>query len=254
LGSIFKEEKMKILALGGCGEMGRKALKTLMTYDFVEHIVLADINQDRAQRAAKEFGPHATPLRVDVSDTDALRTAMKDIDVVMNTVGPYYRFGVKVLSASIDSGCHYFDINDDWEPTLEMLALDEDAKSSGITAVIGMGASPGMSNMLAVKAMSELDTAQEIFTGWDLDSAKPQKIGPEPTAATIHGIHQLTGLIRVYRNGLFTDARPIQKIRLDYPGIGPRPVWTIGHPEAVTLPRYYPALRSSTLHGLLILA
>ena len=68
---------MKILALGGCGEMGHRAVKTLMAYDFVEHIVIADINQDKAQSAAEEFESRARPLKVDVSDNDALRKAGK---------------------------------------------------------------------------------------------------------------------------------------------------------------------------------
>ncbi|MBW2087346.1 MAG: saccharopine dehydrogenase, partial [Deltaproteobacteria bacterium] len=57
-----------------------------------------------------------------------------------------------------EARCHYIDINDDWEPTLDMLKLDEEARQAGITAIIGMGASPGVSNLLAVKAMSLFDT------------------------------------------------------------------------------------------------
>ena len=43
--------------------------------------------------------------------------------VVMNTVGPFFRFGVPILTAAIDAGTDYIDVCDDWEPTLEMLAL-----------------------------------------------------------------------------------------------------------------------------------
>ena len=54
--------------------------------------------------------------------------------------------------AAIEAGAHYLDICDDWEPTLDMLELGERARARGVTAVIGMGASPGLTNLLAMKA------------------------------------------------------------------------------------------------------
>ena len=58
-----------------------------------------------------------------------------------------------MLRAAIRAGCHYVDVCDDWEPTLEMLALDTEARAAGVTAVIGLGASPGITNLLAVQAI-----------------------------------------------------------------------------------------------------
>ena len=59
---------------------------------------------------------------------------MKNINIVVNTCGPFFKFGEPILSAAIDSGCHYLDICDDWEPTLEMMKLDANAKSAGVSA------------------------------------------------------------------------------------------------------------------------
>jgi len=108
-----------------------------------------------------------------------------------------------------------------------------------------LGADPGFSNLLASKAVSCLDETREIYTGWDLDSAKPEKIRKQPSAAIVHGIHQLTGKIRQFKDGVFTDTKPVKKKRLAYPGIGTRTVWTIGHPEAVTFPQFFPDLSVS---------
>jgi saccharopine dehydrogenase-like NADP-dependent oxidoreductase len=225
--------------------MGRVAVKALETHKYCDNIVVADIHGETAKNFADECGPSVSWAQVDISDDGSLKKAVKDADVVMNTVGPYYRYGVKVLNASIEGGCHYLDINDDWEPTLDMLNLHETAEKAGITAVIGMGASPGMTNLLAVKAMSELDSAEEIYTCWDLDSAKPETIKKEPSAALVHAIHQTTGQIRAFRDGDYVDEKPLKQVRVEYPGLGTRPFWTFGHPEAVTLPNYDPRLRSS---------
>jgi hypothetical protein len=123
---------------------------------------------DEAQRVAAEIGPSALARRIDVTDTASLRKALADCDLLVSTVGPFFRFGVPVLQAAIDMGVSYADINDDWEPTCQMLELDEAASAAGITAVIGIGASPGISNMLAAVAARSLDEVFELHTGWPL--------------------------------------------------------------------------------------
>lgn len=236
---------MKILALGGCGEMGRHAVRTLLARGFCERIIIADRHGGHARAFAAQCGERVEGCELDVADAGALDRAIAGVDVVMNTVGPFYRFGPAVLSACIGAGRHYVDICDDWEPTLAMLDLHEQARQAGITALVGMGATPGFSNILARKAAGELDSVREIYTGWDLESALPEKIGPAPSAATVHGFHQMTGTIRVFRGGRFVDVKPVRRLSLEYPGRGTWPAWTIGHPESVTLPRYFPELKLS---------
>ncbi len=236
---------MRIIALGGSGGMGRYAVRTALRFDFVDEIVVADLDGAAARELAASCGAKCRGVAVDVRDGAALTDLLAGADVVLNSVGPFFLLGPPVLSAAIRAGCHYVDINDDWESTVAMLAMDEQARAAGITALIGMGASPGICNLLAVRALRELDVVEEVYTGWDLDAAMPETIGSRPCAATIHAVHQLTGTIRIYDGGRFTEARPIRRRVLDYPGLGRRTGWTIGHPEAITFPRSYPGLRTS---------
>lgn len=236
---------MKVLALGACGGMGRHAARTLVSQKWCDRIFIADIDGKRAEAFAGELGVSARPLALDISDPAALDAAVAGADVVMNTVGPFFRFGLQVLSSCIRTGRNYVDICDDWEPTVSMLDLDEKARAAGITAIIGMGASPGISNMLAKKALMNLDAPEQIFTVWDIEAARPEIIMKKPSAATIHGIHQLTGRIKLFENGKYIDADPVSPVTLDFPGIGPKRLYTIGHPESVTFPRYYPKLKTS---------
>ena len=135
-------ENIKVVALGGCGGMGRYAVRTALDYDFVKEVVIADLDETRGQAFAQKCGPKASFQKIDVTDQPALKGLFTGADVVLATVGPYYRYGVPILRAAIETRCHYIDINDDWEPTLEMLDLNEHAKKAGITAIIGLGASP----------------------------------------------------------------------------------------------------------------
>jgi len=238
---------MKITALGGCGDMGRYAVRTAIGFDFVDEVVIADLDAGRAAAFAAECGDKARPKAVNAEDEASLDAAIAGSDVVLNTIGPFYRFGVPILRASIRNGAHYLDICDDWEPTLEMLELGPDAEAAGVTAIVGVGASPGVSNLLAVKAMEGLDRVDTLVTGWSIgsDPASGAAAEREPSAALVHWIHQCSGAIRVARNGSMTDLPPIEEVTVDYPGIGKGRAWTVGHPEAVTLPRHRQDLRNS---------
>ena len=230
--------------------MGQFAVRTALGFDFVDEIVIADRDGQRARAFAEKCGSKASAVAVDVLDEIALADLLKATDVVVTTVGPYYRFGLPVLRAAIRAGCHYLDINDDWEPTLEMLELDEEAKKAGVTAIIGMGASPGLSSLMAVKSMNELDTVDDLITGWgtgghDEELSEESGQGGTLRAANEHWIHQLTGKIRVWRDGDYRDADPFEEIPVDYPGVGLVTTHTVGHPEPITLPLFRPEIRNS---------
>lgn len=236
---------MKVVALGGPGGVGRPAATLAAGFDFVEQLIVADRDGTAARGLAHELGAPVRAATIDVTDGDGLRRLLQDADVVLNTVGPSFRFGVPILQAAIDAGCHYLDVCDDWEPTLAMLDLHAEAEAAGVVAIIGLGASPGVSNLLARLAIDALDTCDTIYTGWDLSCAVPTAAGPTPSAATVHGLHQLSGTVRVWRDGIAVEERPVQATHLTLPGFGSGKVWTIGHPEAVTLPRTFPTLRTS---------
>jgi saccharopine dehydrogenase-like NADP-dependent oxidoreductase len=233
---------MKVIVLGA-GGMGRYAAKTAARLEVVDELVIADLSAEAASAAARECGTKSRGTAIDVRDPAQMQRLFGGAGAVLNTVGPFFRLGPPVLRAAINARVHYFDINDDWESTEAMLAMDADARAAGITAVIGMGASPGITNLLACQAVRELDDVDELIAGFDLDAAMPEQRGRQPAAATIHGLHQLTGTIRVFEDGRFADARPMRRIDFDYPGLGPRAGWTMGHPEAISFPRRFPQLR-----------
>ncbi|REE96965.1 saccharopine dehydrogenase family protein [Thermomonospora umbrina] len=237
---------MRVVMLGGAGGMGREACRLAAAFPEIDSIVIADTAADAAAGLAAELGPRAERVAVDITDRRALERVLTPADIVVNTVGPYFRFGPPVLRAAIDAGCHYLDICDDPEPTLRMLESDALARAAGVTAVIGLGASPGIVNLLALLAAAELDEVRSLTTGWNLEAGTPD---PPPaagvSAAIVHGVEQITGTIPVLRAGRLTYERPLRRVMIDYPGAGVRPAWTFGHPEAVTLDRAFPGLRDS---------
>ncbi|MFC9897216.1 saccharopine dehydrogenase family protein [Nocardia sp. NPDC127579] len=238
----------RILMLGGAGQMGRAAARLLAESPAVDHLVVTDLHAGNAETVAKSLGDKASGLGLDITDRRSLHAALTECDLVLNTVGPYFRFGVPILAAAIEAGRDYADICDDWEPTLAMLDMHERAREAGVVALVGMGASPGVSNLLAVTAARELDTVESVVTAWSGEDAREagDSSPKQPNAAYLHAIQQITGSIKVTRDGALTDRPALEEITVDYPGIGAGSGWSFGHPEAVTLHRAFPELRHNT--------
>lgn len=245
-----QNKKLRIAALGGAGGMGQYAVLTACKYDFVEKIIIADYDLKKAQKAAQKFGDKTSAEKIDVQQPDQLSNLLDRVDLVISTIGPYYKLGVPVLEAVIKKGCDYIDICDDWEPTIEMLKLNEKAVASGSTAVIGMGASPGISNLLAVRAANLLDQVDVLITGWgdgdkqDSSAFEQPGQGGSNNAAMEHLVHQLTGHILVWDNHNYKKSKPLQPFKINYPGMGKRTAFTVGHPEPITLCKIKPEIKT----------
>jgi len=238
-----------VLVVGGAGGMGRHAVRALARLGAASRILVADLDEPRARRVADQIGPAADAVCLDATDPDAMRSAFADCDVVLNTMGPFARFGTPILRAALDAGCDYLDIDDDWQSTVEALEFDARARAEGRRVVIGLGASPGTTNVCARMAADRLDTVDDLFTGWSLASAVVEPEADFPThgaaAAAEHWLLQCTGTIRAWEDGGPADIAPLESVEVDFPGIGPVHAYTMGHPEAVTLPRAVPGLRRS---------
>ena len=244
---------MKVLALGGSGGMGRFSSFAISNYPNITKVTIADLNEANAKEFSNHFDDRFNGIGLDVTDKEHLEKVMSDHDIVLNTTGPFFKFGLPILKSAIKCKCHYFDICDDWEPTEEMLKLNDEALKNDITAIVGLGASPGISNLLGLKAMNELDEAESIITGWDVSSAKPEDESSQKgtNAAMEHGLQQISGEIKVYKNKKYKLTKPLGKIKIHYPGRGNHDAFIFGHPEAITFPHHFNDLKESVnaCHG-----
>jgi hypothetical protein len=222
----------------GAGGVGTAAATFAGEQAYVGQLIVADRDIDAAHAALAASAVDGEAIPIDVTDTRSLVRLLGRADAVINCVGPYYRFGIPILEAAIAARTTYLDVCDDWDATLDMLALDDRARAAGVTAIIGMGASPGTANMIAAMVANAVGTPRTLLTGWSLDDDP----GDPGGAANEHWLHQATGSIRVWREGRYVDEKPLQRVPVAYPGLPPRDALTIGHPEAVTLPRRFPTL------------
>ena len=232
---------MRVLVLGGAGTIGSEVAEHLTKYPDVDEVILGDILVDKAEKLASKI-KKAKALKVDVTDRPSLIAQMQKADVVVGCVGPYYKFGVPIVKAAVEAGVNFVDIMDDPLPSKEVLedkALFDEAKRKNITVVIGLGSTPGLSNVLARYGASKLDEVENIDVSWIFTTAA----GVASEAVTAHMFNVTSGKVLTYENGNWKEVVPMVDGRevQDFLELGNVEVYHVGHPEPVTIPRYIKA-------------
>lgn len=249
-GPDLDDYEVKVLALGGSGSMGQTAVKTLLHGNVVDSMIVADYDIERTDKFVQSLNDErVTSRQIDVRDTQALEELMGEVDLVIYTVGPFYVFGEGIVRTAIKANRHYIDINDDWEPTQKVLELDEEARNAEITVLIGMGASPGITNILARYAADQLDEVENVQTVWGhvggvlrpaSKIVKRSKRGIEQRveAAYDHFLHNAAVKIPIFRGGKFIEVTPLEDGEdVTFPN-GSGKFYYFGHAEPLTLPRF----------------
>jgi saccharopine dehydrogenase (NAD+, L-lysine-forming) len=235
---------MKILALGGCGQQGSLAVRTLIQADDVEKVIVADINLVAAKAFQEKVGSDKIEVKqLDVTNAEQLREAMGEADLVANFVGPFYRFAEGVVKAAIESGINYVDICDDAAPTVKLLDdYHAAASEAGVSVLLGMGASPGLLNVLVRKAADQLDEVVEANLHWAVtaNDIESDPLANNDNAAIFeHAIELMAGTATQFIGGEYVEVQGgsgLEPVQFDT--LGERSVYYVSHPEPSTIPRY----------------
>ncbi len=239
--AINRDEMAKVIVMGGCGAVGSNAVKTLVSDSTFSEVIIGDYNIDKASQMAADMGPGVSARKFDALDGQSCRDAVSDCDLVLNCVGPFYSTVKTILTAVIETGINYVDICDDPDVTLEILDMDEAARRAGITALIGMGASPGLTNLLAKLASDELLDETDTINIFHTHGGEPF----EGEGVIGHRFHCMSIDIPMYLDGelkyvkYFEEDGMALRQTFDFPLIGNDiPLYPYPHPEQLTLPRY----------------
>jgi saccharopine dehydrogenase (NAD+, L-lysine-forming) len=245
----------RIIVLGGCGVVGSIAVRTLVSLPDFKEVIIGDINRNKAQQLAEEIKSDKVLIRnVDVSNLQNLKDAIKDVDVVLNCIGPFYLFGPKILKAVIESRKNYVDINDDVDATQEALKMDEYAKQASISALIGMGSSPGVTNLLAKFAADQLLDEVESIDLYHAHGGEPV----EGKGVIYHRIHSMSIDIPIFDGGQYktvkffdANGKALEEV-IDFQKLGSYRVHPYPHPETITLPIYIEGVKRVTNKGIVL--
>jgi hypothetical protein len=237
----------RVVLIGAAGEMLSIAASRLAAARPELMLELLDVDVTRARALAAGL-PRARAGELDLFDRVALGEAIAGARLVVLGAGPYVRTSAPVIDACLAAGVDYLDFADDNEPTTAALARDDDATRAGVAALICCGASPGLTNLMAVDVAGDLDEVETIDLAWCTGDEGPRPYGK---AVIEHLLHIAAGDCRTWRDGAPTVVESYatsEKFDMGG-GLGPVSLYECAHPEAVTLPRRFPRVRQVRLFG-----
>ncbi|MHB8576699.1 MAG: saccharopine dehydrogenase family protein [Dehalococcoidia bacterium] len=236
---------MRVLVLGASGGVGRGVTRLLAKSDLVTELVLAGRRLEAAEAVAAEVGEKARAAQVDIHDAARLRSLSAACDIVVHAAGPHYETLLPALRAAIEVGVHFTDFSDGGRSLRQALTLDADAKAAGITAIVGLGWSPGMTNLLAKHAYAQLDAVDELQIVWLANKSLVKWRQSWHGAIMPSLLDSASGAVPTFRDGEWVDiVAPASGVDVVFPGGGTARAYPSGFPEPVTLPRYLPGLRT----------
>ncbi|EFK10239.1 saccharopine dehydrogenase [delta proteobacterium NaphS2] len=242
---------MKALIIGGVGGMGQGVARDLVKQEQVTDVILADLYPDPERLSKKLRENEKTKLvKMDVNDHEGMVKAFKDVNVIINTAGPFYKTAVPVAKAAVEAKINYIDICDDYEGT-EILfesEIDKLAKEAGITVLTGMGSDPGTNNVLVKWYADRLDQVDEIYLYWVVSIAELAG------AAWDHSLHMTLGKIPQYIDGelVHVEGGTGEVAEQFLEPLGTCHVRYVGHPQPLTLPKYIKGVKNVIIKGALI--
>ncbi len=158
------DRQCEAAVLGAGGTIGPVIVRDLAESAEVRALRLLDIDGDRAAEVARSnaAGKPATATAVDASDPDALAAALAGVDVLVNSAS--YRLNPEVMQACLKAGCHYLDLGGLYWMTERQFELGDAFEKAGLLAILGIGSSPGKTNLMALRGVRELGEGAEIDT------------------------------------------------------------------------------------------
>ncbi|MEP6625630.1 MAG: saccharopine dehydrogenase NADP-binding domain-containing protein, partial [Acidimicrobiia bacterium] len=161
---------MRILIVGA-GGVGSAIAAIAHRRDFFEHLTIADLDLDRAQRAVAGLDdPRFAAARVDASRADSVAALARELraDVVVNACDP--RLNPPIFDGAFAAGTTYLDMamhlsqahpDRPYEETGVMLgdaqfAVAAEWEQAGRLALVGIGIEPGLSDVFARYAADHL--------------------------------------------------------------------------------------------------
>jgi saccharopine dehydrogenase-like NADP-dependent oxidoreductase len=246
----------RIVVVGGAGAQGAACVSILANATDTKKIILADYDIDQANKVSKKIGSNrVTVKQVDAADVESLAGLFQGADTVINLVAPVFNDGI--MKACAIAGANYIDTSVGEILDLDIHAgdnvlsrimlgkepkYDKEFKEKNITCLMGCGASPGLTNVLARYLSDKLDSVDSIKVRLVRKSLtesgiiKPWSPSWSPQRALWgYGIKPI-----VFADGSY-ESYPIYSGYEEYEfheEMGIVPCVYHMHPEQVTLPHY----------------
>lgn len=227
--------KQRVLILGGRGRIGSSVAQ-----DIAKH-TQAEITVTGRRAIEKQPETSFKYLVLDLAETEKLREAISNSDIVIHCAGPFHYRDTTVLQICIEQGVNYLDVSDHRSYTSKVLTLHEQAIEKDVTAIINTGIFPGISNSMVRQGVEQFDEAQKIHLSYIV--AGSGGAGVTVMRTTFLG---LQNPFEAWIDGKWETVKPYterETVSFSQP-YGQNGVYWFDMPETFTLPKAFPTVKS----------
>jgi len=244
-------ERMKAMVLG-VGAIGSVTAQCLADSDEYSKVVLGARNPEKGKRLQKKLGSDkVSVVKLDASNVSAMTKAFKGLDIVCNLAIP--RFNFAIMESCEKAKVNYLDTA--WDiaidktppggvvkpapPSFLYLKKDKAWKKLGLTAMLGIGCDPGLTNLFARKGADKLDRVKEILVR-DGDNGYVEGYDFAPLWSPETLIEEVLMPATYFKDGTYRKYGSFENKEIfDFPdGVGKVPIYNVAHEESETLGTY----------------
>jgi saccharopine dehydrogenase-like NADP-dependent oxidoreductase len=145
--------KDKILVIGGYGQVGQVICKELGE-KFPGQVIAAGRTYEKARKFSETTKGQVRPLEFDVTKKHKQSEMLAEVDTVVMCID---QDNTQFVETCFKKGIHYVDITADYNLLTEIKSLHSMAGNSGVTGLLSVGLSPGLTNLLVKYSKSYFD-------------------------------------------------------------------------------------------------
>lgn len=232
-----QERPPRVVVLGAAGEVGTWVSRDLAASTDIGSLLLLDVDEERLDQLVSPIAnEHVEGRLVDLNNRENVLDTLRGADLLMNCTS--LTLFDRVIDLAVEARINYADLIS--EPTS---AQRRAASNAGITAVSGLGSSPGLSNVLVSHAHRELTSVEEVH----IQGVTWRAIAPSPGLldTILWELADDTPTRQYFQNGRYHWAASMDGSRVaEFPDpIGKQHVYFVSHTEPRTLPKHFPDLK-----------
>lgn len=159
---------MKNYCIIGAGRQGTAAAYDIVKFGEPNSLIIIDSNYENLKKCKnliKELmGFDITSIHLDISDRQKLVQSLSNVDIFLSSVP--YPLNPYLTDVAIESKTSMVDLGGHTNNVIDQLNKSDEAVNAGITIVPDCGMGPGMNVSMALLAMEQFDTVEEVRV-WD---------------------------------------------------------------------------------------
>jgi len=230
---------MRVLVLGGAGRMAYAIIKDLLEIDTdeVSKVIIADINCEKVKNVADEFqNEKLIPACIDIAEYAKLVNLMKGSDVVIDSTYVSSTTSLSIIKAALEARVHVINLGQlDKEEEKQAATMSDAFTKAGLSGILGLGSSPGISNLMVRELADRLDTMSTVEISFAYESIGTSTLPiKEPFA---FAFEEFVESPLIFQDAKFVTVPPQSGIQyIEFPApIGMRPAFCIPHSEVWTV-------------------